>query len=70
MSDLKKKIQEERVENVTRSWGTTSQFSLEKDHPGRNLGEGMKPIGQNGNEEKKEDRVLAQMKRIQAHVSV
>ena len=43
---------------------------LEKDHPSMDLGEGSKPTKPRGKEEEEEDRVLMQLKKIQAHVSV
>ena len=42
---------------------------LEKDHPSKDLREGSKPTEPRGKEEE-EDRVLMQLKKIQAHVSV
>lgn len=67
MSDLKERIQEESIANVIRSGKHYQPSFLEKDDPGRNLGEEQKPIRLDGNEEKEEDRVLAKMKRTQAH---
>jgi len=59
-SELKKRIQEGNVANVTRSAKHYKLSFLEKDHP----------IGLDENEEKKKDRFLTQMKRTQAHVSI
>ena len=43
---------------------------LEKDHLGRDIGEGSKPIEPKGKEEKEEeDKVLTQLKKTQAYVS-
>ena len=42
---------------------------MEKDHPGRDLGEGYKPTEPKGDKEE-EDRVLMQLKKTQAHVFV
>ena len=46
-------------------------FFLEKYHPGRDIGEGSKPTEPKEKEEnEEEDRVLTQLKKTQAHVSV
>ena len=63
MYELKKRILEDDVENVTRSKKHYKPSFLERGHPGRNLEEGSKPIGFNGKEEKEEDRVLTQLKK-------
>jgi len=47
------------VVNITRSGKHFKPLFLEKDHLGRNMGEGSRPLGLNGNEEKEEDRLLA-----------
>ena len=70
MSELKKRILEDDVANVTRSGKHYKLSFLEKDRPGRNLEEGSRPIRLNGKEEKEEDRVLTQLKKTQAHVPV
>lgn len=54
MSKLKKRIQEDDVANVTMSGKHYKPSILEKNHPGRNIGEGSRPIGLNGNKEKEE----------------
>ena len=57
--------------NITRSGKHYKPSFLEKDHPGRDIGEGSKPIKPKGKEEKvEEDRVLTQLKKTQAHVCV
>ena len=57
MSKLKKRTQEDDVANVNRSGKPYKLSFFEKDHPSRNLGEGSRPVGINGNEEKEEARV-------------
>ncbi|KAL0012763.1 hypothetical protein SO802_007871 [Lithocarpus litseifolius] len=70
MSELKKKILEDDVLNITRSGKHYKPSFLEKDHLGRNEEEGSKPVGLNEKEEKQEeDRVLTQLKKTQAHTS-
>ena len=51
--------------NITRSGKHYKPFFLEKDHPGRDLGEGLKPTEPKGNEEEEEeeDRVLIPLRR-------
>ena len=62
---------EDNVENITRSGKHYKPSFLAKDHPGRDLGEGSKPMKPKGKEDKeKEDRVLMQLKKTQAHVSL
>ena len=62
---------EDNVANITRSGKHYKPFFLEKDHPGRNMGEGSKPTEPKAKEEKEEeDRVLTQLKKTQAHVSI
>jgi len=71
MTELKKKALEDNVANITRSRKHYKPSFLEKDHPGRNIGEGSKPTELKGKEEKEEeDRVLTKLKKTQAHVSV
>ena len=55
--------------NITRSGKHYKPSFQEKDHPGRDLGEGSKPVEPKGDKEE-EDRVLMHSKKIQAHVSV
>ena len=57
MSKLKKRIQENDVANVSRSGKHQKLSFLDKYHAGRNLGEGLSPVGINRNEEKQEDWV-------------
>lgn len=64
MSELKKRILEDDVANITRSGKYYKPSFLKKDHSSRNLGEGSKPIGLN------KDKVLAQLKGTYAHVCV
>ena len=65
--ELKKKVLEDNVASITRSG--KHYKPLENDHPGRDLKEGSKPTEPRGKEEE-EDRVLIQLKKTQAHVSV
>ena len=44
MTKLKKKVMENNVANITRSGKHYKPSLLEKDHPGRDIGEGLKPI--------------------------
>ena len=71
MTELKKRIMENNVANITRSRKHYKPSFLEKDHPGRDIREGSKPTEPKGKEEKEEeDQVLTQLKKTQAHVSV
>ena len=54
--------------NITRSGKHNRPFFLEKDHLGKDIGEGSKPTKPKEKEE--EDRVLTQLKKTQAHVLV
>ena len=71
MTKLKKKVMEDNVANITRSGKHYKPSLLEKDHPSRDIKEGSKPIEPMVKKEKEEeDRVLTQLKKTQAHVSV
>jgi len=71
MTELKKRVLEDNVANITRSGKHYKPSFLEKDYPGRNMGEGSKPTKLKGKEEKEEeDKVLTQLKKTQAHVSI
>ena len=71
MTELKKRVIKDNVANITRSGKHYKPSFLEKDHPGRNMEEGSKPIEPKGKEEKeKEDRVLTQLKKTQTHVFI
>ena len=64
MSELKRRGLNDDVENITRSWKHYKPSFSKKDHPGRNMEEGLKPIELKGKEEKEEeDRVLIQLKK-------
>ena len=68
---MKNRVLEDNVANITRSGKHYKPSFLEKDHPGRNMGEGSKPMKPNKKEEKEEeDGVLTQLKKTQAHVSI
>ena len=69
VTELKKKVLEDNVANITRSGKHYKSFFLENEHPGRDLGEGSKPTEPRGKEEE-EDRILLQLKKTHAHVSV
>ena len=70
MTELKKKVLEDNVANITRGGKHYKPSFLEKDHLGRDLGEGSKPTKPRGKEDqkKKKDRVLVKLKKTQAHV--
>ena len=69
--ELKKRVLKDNVANITRSGKHYKPFFLEKDHPGRDLGEGSKPTKPKGRKDKEEeDRVLIQLKKTQAHMSM
>ena len=69
--ELKKMIMEDKVANITRSGKHYKPSFLEKDHLGRDLGEGSKPMEPRGKEDKdEEDRDLMQLKKTQAYVSI
>ena len=71
VTELKKRVLEDNVANIIRSGKHYKPSFLEKDHLGRYRGEGSKPTKPRGKEDKEEvDRVLMQLKKTQAHVSV
>ena len=71
MAKLKRRVIEDNMANITKSVKHYKPSFLEKDHPSWDIGEGSKPIEPKGKEEKEEeDRVLTQLKKTQAHVSV
>ena len=71
ISKLKNRALEDNVMNITRSGKHYKLSFLERDHPYRNMEEGSKPVELQGKEGKEEeDRVLIQLKKTQAHVSV
>ena len=43
MTELKKRVREDNVANITKSGKHYKPSSLEKDHPGKNMGEESKP---------------------------
>ena len=67
--ELKKRVLEDNVANITRSGKQYKPSFLEKDSLGRDLGEGSKPMEPKKDKEE-EDRVLIQLKKTQARVSV
>ena len=71
VTELKKRVLEDNVANIIRSGKHYKPSFLEKDHPGRDLGEGSKTSELKGKEDKEEeDRVLMQLKKTQANVSI
>ena len=68
---MKRRIIKDNVPNITRSRKHYKPSFLEKDHPSRDIEEGSKPMKPKGKEEKEEeDRILTQLKKTQAHVSM
>ena len=67
--ELKKKVLEDNVANRTKSRKHYKPSFLEKDHPDKDLREGCKPTESRGTKEE-EDRILMQLKKTQAHVSI
>ena len=64
MTELKKRVVEDNVANITRSGKHYKPSFLEKDHPGTDIGEWSKLIELMGKEEKEEDdKVLTQLKK-------
>ena len=71
MTELKKSVLEDNVANITRSGKHYKPSFWKKDHPSRDLGKGSKTTEPKGKEDKvEEDRVLIQLKKTHAHVSV
>ena len=71
VTELKKRVLENNVANITRSGKHYKSSFLENDHPSRELGERSKPTELKGKEDKEEeDRVLMQLKKTQAHMFV
>ena len=71
MTELKKRVLEDNVANITKCGKHYKPSFLENDHPGRNLREGSKPTEPRGKEDKEEeDRMLMQLKKTQAYVFV
>ena len=71
MTKLKKRVLKGNMANITKSGKHYKPSFLEKDHLGRNMGEGSKLMKPNGREEKEEeDRGLTQLKKTQVHVSI
>ena len=54
MIELKKRVIEDNVANITRSGKHYKPSLLEKDHPGRDMGEGSNPTELKGKEYKEE----------------
>ena len=57
MTELEKRVLEDNISNITRSGKHYKPSFLEKDHLGRDLGEGSKPT-EPKEEKEEEDRVL------------
>ena len=72
---IEEKIFEDYVANRTKSRKHYKPSFLEKDRPDKDLREGSKPTESIGTEEEEEeegekDRILMQLKKTQAHVSI
>ena len=71
MTELKKRVIEDNVANIIGSGKYYKPSFLEKDHPGRDIGEGSKPTKPKGKEKREEEyQVLTQLKKTQSHVSI
>ena len=69
--ELKKRVMEDNVANITTSGKHYKPSFLEKDHLGRDLGEGSKTLEPKEKEDKEEeDKVLMQLNKTQPHVSI
>ena len=68
MAKIKKGIIKDNVANITRSGKHYKPSLLKKDHPGKDIGKGSQPMDPKVKE--KEDQVLTQLKKTQAHVLV
>ena len=55
MAELKKRVIEDNVANITRSGKHYKPSFLERDHLGRDIGEESKPTEPKGKEEKEEE---------------
>ena len=55
MTELKKRVIEDNVANITRSGKHYKPSFLEKDHPSKDIGEGSKPTKPKRKEEKEEE---------------
>ena len=74
---MKKKVLDDNVANRTKSRKHYKPSFLEKDHLDKDLREGSKPTESRGTkeeeeeeEEEEEDRILMQLKKTQAHMSL
>ena len=57
MTELEKRVLEDNISNITRSGKHYKPSFLEKDHLGRDLGEGSKPTEPKGKEAKKKKKI-------------
>ena len=55
ITEMKRRVIEDNVVNITRSGKHYKPSFIEKDHPGRDIGEGSKPMEPKGKEEKEEE---------------
>ena len=55
MTELKKRVMEDNVANITRSEKHYKPSYLEKDHLGKDIGEGFRPMEPKGKKEKEEE---------------
>ena len=64
MTELKKRVIEDNVANITGSRKHYKPSFFEKDHLGRDMGEGSKPTKPKGKEEKKQEyQILTKLKK-------
>ena len=66
MSKLKKRILDDDVANITRSGKYYKPSILEKDHPGRNVEEGSKPLDSMGRKKKRRRKIGSSHKHCNA----
>jgi len=55
ITEMKRRVIEDNVVNITRSGKHYKPSFIEKDHPSRDIGEGSKPMEPKGKEEKEEE---------------
>ena len=71
ITELKKRIMENNMANITKSGKHYKPSFFERDHLGKDIGEGFKPMKPKGKKDKEgEDRVLTQLKKSQAQMFV
>ena len=71
VTELKKRVFEDNIANIPRNGKHYKPSFSENDRLGRDLREGSKPTEPKGKEdEEEEDKVLMQLKKTQAYVSI